>query len=169
LSKDRIVIHASKANGSSGVFVGFVFIILGFVFSILTMNPIGLLVFGAIGSYYAFSFYGFEVSKDRTKFREYFNYLGLKRGKWRPVSEMPFITVFHIGQTERVYGGRTMLESSSTEKVFKIYLLSPTHRERALIKITPDEKEAQQLTEQLIDELDIEYTKFQPKRSSRKR
>ncbi len=169
MNKDKINIYATKAYASSGIFIGFVFIILGFVFGILTMNPIGLIVFGGIGAYYAFSSYGFEVNKERTHFREYFNYLGLKRGKWRLVSEMPFITVFHIGQTESVYGGRTMLETSATEKVFKIYLLSPSHRERALVKITQNEKEAQELTEHLIEELKIEYTKFQPKRFSRKR
>lgn len=169
MSKHKIQFKAAKANSSSGAFVGYIFLILGFVFGVLTMNPLGFLIFGAIGSYYAFAFYGFEVNADRAQFREYFNYLGFKRGKWRPVSEMPYITVFHIGQKETQYSGRSMQETSVTEKVFKVYLLSPTHRERALVKVTQDEKEAQQITERLIEEMDITYAKFQPKRSSTKR
>ena len=164
----KIRYNATKANSSSGVFVGYVFIILGFVFGLLTMNPIALLIFGGIGCYYAFASYGFEVNDDRSQFREYFNYLGLKRGKWRSLSEMPFITVFHIGQRETQYAGRMMQETSSVERVFKVYLLSPSHRERVLVKVTQDEKEAQTITEFLISELNIEYTKFQPKRVAKR-
>ena len=164
MANKRIRINATKANSSSAVFMGYIFLILGFVFGLLTMNPIALLIFGAIGAYYAFSSYGFEVNTSRTEFREYFNYLGIKRGKWKPISEMPFITVFHINQTETQYGGRSMQQVSISEKVFKVYLLSTSHRTRALVKVTKDEKEAQSITEYLISELNIEYAKFQPKR-----
>jgi hypothetical protein len=169
MANKKIRINATKANSGSGVFVGYIFIILGFVFGLLTMNPLALLIFCSIGFYYAFASYGFEVKKSRTEFREYFNYMGVKIGKWKSISEMPFITVFHIGQSEKQYGGRGMQEITTTEKVFKVYLLSLSHRERALVKVTKDEKEAQKITEYLISELNIEYAKFQPKRVAKRR
>jgi hypothetical protein len=169
MANKKIRINATKANSGSGVFVGYIFLILGFVFGLLTMNPLALLIFCAIGFYYAFSSYGFEVNKDRTAFREYFNYMGIKIGKWKPKTDMPFITVFHIGQSEKQYGGRGMQEITTSEKVFKVYLLSPSHRTRALVKVTKDEKEAQNITEYLISELNIEYAKFQPKHTANRR
>lgn len=165
----KIKYTATKANASSGVFVGFIFIILGFVFGLLTMNLIAFVIFLAIGIYYALSTYGFEVNSSKTEFREYFNYLGLKFGKWKPLTQMPYITVFHINQAEKQAAGRGMQETLLLEKVFKVYLLSESHRTRALVKVTKDEKEAQNITERLIEELDIQYSKFQPKRVSARR
>ena len=72
MANKKIRINATKANSGSGVFVGYIFIILGFVFGLLTMNPLALLIFCSIGFYYAFASYGFEVKKSRTEFREYF-------------------------------------------------------------------------------------------------
>jgi hypothetical protein len=165
----KIRIKAAKAHSSSATFIGYIFMILGFVFGLLTSNPIALIDYCLIGFYFAFSHYGFEVSNDKSRFREYFNYMGLKFGKWRSLEEFPYLTVFYVKQTETTGSGRTMLETSIEEMVYKVYLLNESHREKVLVKQTPNEDEAKHITHTIINELGIEHVKFNPKRTSQRR
>jgi len=154
---------ATKANPSSAVFVGYIFIIIGFVLGLLTLNPLALLILGGVGSYFVFSYYGFQINDNQTEFREYFGLFGFKKGKWQPLSEMPYITVFYITQAETTGAGRSMQETTLTEKVYKVFLLNETHRQRALIKITPNENEAKQIVHDLTTNLPLTHVKYQPK------
>ena len=161
-------IKSRKAHSKSAVSMGYFFMGVGIVSTIVLLNPIPFIVFGGIGAYLSFSYLGFEINNEKTEYREFGFYLGLKIGKWHPLNAMKYVTVFHVNQSETTYGGRSMNKITTSEKVFKVFLLSASHRQRVLVKQTTSESQAKETVELLEKELGLKYVKYNPQRIGKK-
>ena len=162
-------IKSRKAHSKSAISVGYVFMAIGIIAMIALFNPIPFIIFSGIGAYLSFSYLGFEVNDGKTEYREFGYYLGLKIGKWEELKNMPFVTTFHIAQSETTGAGRIMVEVTTKEMVYKVFLLSASHRTRALVKQTEIKEEAKETVELLKKELGLEYVKYNPQRISKRR
>jgi len=162
-------IKSHKAHSKSLISVGYLFIVAGIVSMIVLFNPIPFVIFSGIGAYLSFSYLGLEVNDEKTEYREFGYYLGLKIGKWHPLNAMKYVTIFHVNQSETTYGGRSMNKVTTNEKVFKVFLLSATHRIKVLVKQTVDKNQAKEMVELLEKELGLKYVKYNPQRLSNRR
>ncbi len=164
-----INIKSRKAHSKSAISIGYFFMGLGIITMVVFFNPIPFFIFSGIGAYFSFSYYGFEVNDAKTEYREFGYYLGVKIGKWQELKNMPYLTIFYITQSETTGAGRVMLSITNEEMVYKVFLLSNTHRTRVLIIQTLDKNEAKEMVELLEKELGLKYVKYNPQRMSKRR
>lgn len=74
------------------VFAGYILVLFG-VYLLIRYNLLGLLAIVG-GLFMSFSRTGIQVNFQQQEYREYLGVFTLKRGRWKPLPEIQYVTVF---------------------------------------------------------------------------
>jgi hypothetical protein len=74
------------------VFAGYILVLFG-VYLLLRYNLLGMLAIAG-GLFTSFSRTGIRIDFERKEYREYLGLFRLKMGKWKPLPEIQYVTVF---------------------------------------------------------------------------
>ena len=91
------------------VFAGYILVLFG-VYLLVRYNLLGLLAIGG-GLFISFSRTGIMIAFERKEYREYLGLFRLKMGKWKPLPEIQYVTVFVDKEVQEVH----MASMSSTQ------------------------------------------------------
>ncbi|MGB3590206.1 MAG: hypothetical protein WBA16_00840 [Nonlabens sp.] len=128
--------------------------------AIYTNGWIGLLIFIA-GLGMIFTRYGVFMEEDQARFKSYLNIFGFKYGSWKSMKDYPFVTVLHATE-KTIRRSLSNNTTSSTNKVYRVTLLSTNHREKILLRQLHDESTAQELAVAIAANLPLEKVVYSP-------
>lgn len=161
-------LKTENAFPPAGRFVGYTLMTIALLVTIPTKG-IGLILIGAVGGFLTYTFKGVEFNQQTNSFRQYSSIFGIKTyNPWFTFEAYPDITIFNSKETGRVYS-RSMHYHQSEDSFYKLYLLSSNHLKKIMIKKCKSKEEAKQLVEQLKQEFQLNYTKYNPQNSRRRR
>lgn len=143
------------------IVAGILFITSGTILAFM-FGPIAVLA----GAYVITTTSGIKIDPSTKRFQEYTSYFGLKQGKWLPLDKYTDIAILKFTGTSTVRG-RANQAISSTESVFKLYLLTKNHRKRILVKEYETASEAKEQARELSGVLGMNFTAYAPERKSR--
>lgn len=122
--------------------------------------------FVLVSSFVSFTYSGVEIDTNNRKIKNYYRLFGLiKTGKWKSLDSYLGVTLIPMQRIYRIYS-RTNRTTSSTEKDYRIYLVSKSKRPAFAIKKCKTRQQAQDS----LDEFSIwlQFPVFSPKRSFHK-
>ncbi len=136
-----------------------------FFFALLTLIKGGAvffaLLFILLGVYFSFSTIGIQIDTKAKVFKYYSKQFFIKKGKWLPLTEYPDIGVLLTDQKQTVYGGSNA-QVTTKSRVFKVYLLNVSHREKLFIKEFKTEEKAILFAKDFAGRSGTTYTIFSP-------
>jgi len=108
-----------------------------------------------------------EISSNSDKFRESVVFFGFKYGKWRSLlnyTDIAILTIRKVIKNEVNIGFNPAYQDpiSYYEKETGVYMLTKSHRNRVLIKLCKNYKEADTFAKNTANELNKLYTVFNP-------
>jgi len=146
--------------------VGGVFIIAGLASLITTpFLGVGLII---AGIFVLSSSYGSQIDTESKKFREYGSMFGVKRGEWKPLEKMPYISVLKGRTGMRVYSSSNRSTSAINDR-YEVYLLNESHRKKCLIQKFEDTKHARKFAEELASRINVSLVQYSPVVSQKSR
>ncbi|WP_111710234.1 hypothetical protein [Lutibacter citreus] len=98
---------------------------------------------------------------DKKRIKHYVGLFFIKIGKWDTTENYSFISVLHLNQKSIGYS-RTGVQFSEKNKIFRIYLLNRTHREKLKITDFNDLKNADLEANKIARIMNIEFVKYNP-------
>ena len=145
-----------KAFGPSGVFAGYILLIVGVV-SIL--SGVGLIV-ALIGAFTAFTYSGVQINTDKKVYRSYSSLFGaLKVGQWKKLSGFTQITVLKSKKKYTTFSrSNRSIETSQID--YRVNLVAPNRNDRVAVKKCSSLDEAYVYAEGLGAQLDIPVVRF---------
>lgn len=145
-----------KAFSPSGVFAGYILLIVGVV-SILT--GVGLIV-ALIGAFTAFTYTGVQINTDKNVYRTYSSLVGgIKVGHWKKLSGFTQITVSKSKKKYTTFS-RSNRSIETNQIDYRVTLVNPSKNNRVEIKKCGTLDEAYVYAEGLSARLDIPVVKF---------
>ena len=165
-------VDISYANGNSfgattRILAG-IFLVFGLMLPIsggggLILGPV--LIFAS--AFVLTSSHGVDVCFETKYIREYHKRFFIKSGEWKSTYSYPDICILKLGKSKvhsDISGGvSTQIDVSKNE----VYLMTPNHRKRMLIKICNSVREAVKVAEFLAEKLDKKVTQFNPELSEK--
>jgi len=136
--------------------------LVGIIFSIATFTeyPIRGLVIILVGILIFTTVSGIQLNPKDRLYRSYTSILKLKFGQWYSIEKFPFIAIIRSRVSETIYGGRSMLSTTSTVNYFDICLLSSNHRDKIVIKKFEELDKSTSELYKLSEVLNVEIKKF---------
>lgn len=107
------------------------------------------------------STYGIDIDYKNKLYREYESYLGFKRGNWKNLDELSFITVLKSRKGMAFYS-QSNRRTSLMDDNFEVYLLNETHRRKILIQKFDNKELAKKYTVKISPLIDKEIVQFNP-------
>lgn len=113
---------------------------------------------------------GVQVDSSNKKFRSYFSFLGIKKGKWQELDKFPFLSVLRTNKQQNLGLGFAPVAGISLKFVkYEICLLSETHYDRLLLKAVDQKEEALRIVEEYSLKLNKPVVEYHPKQISKRR
>lgn len=145
-----------KSFGPSGVFAGYVLLIVGVV-SIL--SGVGLIV-ALIGAFTAFTYSGVQINTDKKLYRTYSSVFGaLKVGHWKKLSGFTQITVLKSNKKYTTFS-RSNRSIETRQIDYRVNLVNPSKNERVAVKKCNSMEEAYVYADGLGSRLGIPVVRF---------
>lgn len=116
----------------------------------------------ALGGYIAFTKTGLEIDLDKNQFREYTRYYGIISGEWKDLKDYPFVSLLRNRYTQSTFS-RSNRETSISEHVYEVFILSKNHRSKIFVKQFSDKEVAKQELNKFIESTGLEWVKYHPK------
>jgi len=143
------------------VILGYLLIAIGIYFLIIS-NWIGIIMI-PVGFIVAFLNINQDLDIKNMKYKEYFEFLGIKFGKWKDIPIIDYVTVFR----ERTIQGKNVVSISShhTEENYKVEMIINRKEKISVAKYANKEKALEKGLE-LARALDcklLDYTSGSPK------
>jgi len=101
------------------VFVGYLLVLFG-IYLLIRLNPLGLLAIAG-GLFFSFAHTGIQIDFEENKYREYLGVFQLKMGKWHPLPNLQYVTVFVGRYVEEMH--MATISSTQTKSDYKINLI----------------------------------------------
>lgn len=124
------------------IFFGFMFLlagVLGISLKHWFSGGINLFIVWFLFATYS----GVEIDTDKREIREYNKWFGLfKTGKWKPLDNYLGVTLISMNKVYRMYSRSNRINSSS-EKEFRIYLVTKTKKPAIDIKKCKTQEQGQ--------------------------
>ena len=159
--------HIGKTFSGPPVLVGYIFILAGAGFFFLEGISAGGIVttsfFIVVATFVSFTYSGVEIDTEERKIKNYYRLFGIiKTGKWKSLDLYLGVTLIPMRRIYRIYS-RTNRTTSSTERDYRIFLVSSKKRPAFAIKKCKTMEQAQDS----LDEFSIwlKFPVFSPKRS----
>ena len=141
------------------IIAGVVISIAGFAATIET-PLLGVVL--ALGSMFLWtSSYGIEIDIQQNRFREYGSMYGIKKGEWKSLDKVPFITVLR-GRTGMTVYSRSNRATSDIDDRYEVYLLNQSHRAKILVQRFDSKKQALTYAEKLAVKLEKKIVQYSP-------
>ena len=131
-------------------------------------NPIIGLVMIAVGPFFWSSSYGIQIDPEQNRFREYGSFYGIKSGQWKPLDNVPFVSIVRGRSGTAVYSG-TNKSTSIIDDRFQVCLLTSSHRSRIVVQKFEEKEEAEDYAKQLAFNLSKSFVQYNPVVSERTR
>lgn len=147
-----MIVNNKLENILSGptVFVGYIFLLTGFVIILFGHLPIGISIV-IITVFFITSFSGVEIDTTNRKIKQYNKFFGLiKTGSWKNIDTYIGLTLVPMKRVSTI-ASRANLTTSSVQKDYRIYLVNKAKKPAFAIKICKNREQAQNS----IDELSI--------------
>ena len=168
------VSNSLKINNSIGktfsgppLFVGYIFLLTGagifFLEGISAGGKVTTAFFMVVASFVSFTYSGVEIDTKERKIKNYYCLFGIvKTGKWKSLDLYLGVTLIPMQRIYKIYS-RSNRTTSSTEKDYRIFLVSKSKRPAFAIKRCKTREQAQNS----LDEFSIwlKFPVFSPKRS----
>lgn len=112
--------------------------------------------------------YGIQIDPKTNKYREYGSIYGIKKGTWKPLDALPFITILKGRSGWTVYS-RSNRSTVDVEDCFEVYLLNQSHRKKVLVTKMEDKTKAEAYALELAALTDKSVVRFNPVLSEKTR
>lgn len=132
--------------------------LLGFVFSGI---PLG------IGVFCIFTAYGVQLDPSNDRFREYGQYFFIKTGKWKKLSDRPYLSILSKNRSYKGRASGIITVGKYNFKIHELCLLSSDHRTRTPIYSSSDQEKVERMAKDLSSYLGKELVTFNPPRSKK--
>lgn len=143
------------------VFAGYILVLFG-VYLLVRYNLLGLLaVLG--GLFVSFSFTGIQIDFKNQEYREYLGVFQLKRGRWAPLPDIRYVTVFADRSVQEMH--MASMSSTQTSSDFKVNLIV-SETARIELGVFRDKTIAMETAARLAGQLHsklLDYTSGEPK------
>lgn len=129
-------------------------------------NPIlgiGLTLFCA---FFWSSSYGVQIDISSQRLREYTSMYGIKKGNWKPLNNLPYITVIKSKSGMKTYS-RSNRSTSYIEDMYEVCLLSENHRQKVPVKKFDTIEDAKSYSQDLAKELNKNIVVYKPSQNSK--
>ncbi len=144
----------------AGVFLGYFFIGLSvLLFSTQYLFSGATLLI--IGVYLAFSIIGIQVEKSKNRFKYYNRHFWVKQGEWKSFKDFPDVCVLLTNLKGTSYYGAG-IPITTKNRLFVVFLLNETHREKLLIKEFKTEEKAILYAKDFAERSGTNFTVFSP-------
>lgn len=160
MKKDKI--YNCRLGNGYPIFVQ----VIGYIVLLLSIggtfiNPMALVIGLMVSGVVSFSSAGVLIDFERHRVRQYTSFFMIRSGKWRSLSDIPYVTVVFAEETSSIASQSN--RTTEIKKVyFSVYLLNQTHRFKILAKHTTKKEEAVKFAEFLAEKLNIEFTVYNP-------
>ncbi|MCE3228982.1 MAG: hypothetical protein K0S32_3533 [Bacteroidetes bacterium] len=127
-------------------------------------------LFGILMLTVAFCITGIEFNPTEKVYREYYQIIFLRFGKWLSYDDFKFVSVHGI-TLKSTYSMVRIPTDIGTEvwQTGKIILLNKTHTKKLFIVYSEDATKTKRIIDELSDSLEMEIVKFNPPKSQRRK
>ncbi len=148
----------------AGSYVGLVGGVILLLFSgVWASMGIGLvLILGAL--YILTTRSGIKINKELKTYQAYASYYGIVVGEWKSLEKFTDIAILK-GRMSSSMVSRGNARISAIETVYKVYLLTQSHRSRLFIRSFEAAHPAEELMKDLSQDLGLEKVTYNPKKS----
>ncbi|WP_417265638.1 hypothetical protein [Brumimicrobium sp.] len=115
----------------------------------------------AIGAFFWSSTYGLQINDETQEFREYGSVLGLKRGDWKPLDQLPYLTVLKSRKGTTLYS-RSNRSTTIINDDYEVVMLNETHRVKVLVQSFEKKEKAMKFAEQFVLAYNKQLVKYNP-------
>lgn len=124
-------------------------------------NAIVGLVLLAIGVIIVFTRKGAIIDFRERKIKYYIGLFFIRIGNWKTIESYSFISILHLNQQSSGYS-RTGIKFTEKTKVYRIYLLNNSHREKLKINDFKDLEIATLEANKIAKKLNFEFVIYNP-------
>lgn len=148
---------------TAGFMALFAFTVLAFVSTFWLIGHLLTLVLFGVST-------GTEIDYEHERLRNYTKLFYYKYGLWQALSAYSAIVILSKSGTKESMG----IVASSTyevrhQKFYEIHLMNSSHLKRFFVHASKDKAEIKAILDQLINNTDLKYEKFNPVRLNKRR
>lgn len=120
------------------------------------------------GAFFWSSSYGIQLDKGNNRFREYGSIFGIKRGEWKALKELPYVSVLNARSSSTMFS-QSNRSTTHVEDYLKVCLLDREHRRKVTVKKFTESDQALAYGKQLAVDLEKELVTYSPHVSAQSR
>jgi len=104
---------------------------------------------------------GTEIDPEHKRIREYYSVLGVRWGKWMPLTEFSSVTVLRVNRSSTMYS-RSQQAQDFNEVNHDVVLLNATHRRKQVLKACNTHEEAMNLARIVAERTGFRLEQYAP-------